>query len=168
MESVVKFLRERPDMVIILDEGHNGGVAVFKLMKDLIDETPVRFVYLAFPTEFDQVRNSSIGSMAEARQLLRRCIRPIFDDYRDGITSRDISAYLKGSQFPPSSELNTVAEALTPKLSRNQNLSTLADAVEEARFEAQELEGDQKPTLQMVVSACHALTSTVGERREKM
>ena len=163
METLIQALRARPETIFLIDEGHNGGVALLKMMKDLIDETSVRFVYCAFPTEFDAVRSTSVGSMAEARQLFRRCIRPIFDDYRDGIGARDISAFLKGSGFPASHELETVAATLAPKLARNQNLSTLADAVEEARIDAEEREGN--PTLQAVVEGCNALCSTYGERR---
>jgi hypothetical protein len=165
MESLIAYLRAHPNLVLILDEAHNGGVAVLKLIKDLIDETDIRIIYLAFPTEFDRVRNSDLGSMAEARQIFRRCIRPIFDDYRDGIGPKDIQTFLVGSGFPLDPELKTVAATLAPKLCRNQNLSTLADAIDEARCEAAEAEGDVPPTLQLVHQAVNALCSTWAERR---
>lgn len=167
METLIAYIRSHPNLVLIIDEGHNGGVALLRLIKDLIDETDIRIVYLAFPTEFDQVRNSNLGSMAEARQIFRRCIRPIFDDYRDGIAAKDIQSVLVGSGFPLTAEVRTVAATLAPKLSRNQNLSTLADAIDEAKCDAADTssDADNGPTLQLVIQAVNALCSTWSERR---
>jgi len=163
MDALISKLRELGETVIILDEGHNGGVAVMKLIKDLIDETPARFVYMAFPTEFDVVRTSSIAAVAEARQFLRRCVRPIFDDYRHGVSPKDIMAFLLAHGIKSSGELKGIVEDLTPKLIHNYNLSTLADAVEEAKEEAED-EGVPL-TLQMIRDSVYSYCSTPSERK---
>lgn len=160
-EALKAKLNERPVM-IILDEAHNTGVVGMKLIKDLIDETPTRFVYAAFPTEFDLVRSVNAGAVAEARQFLRRCIRPVFDDYRTGISVPDVLAYLTKSGFEKSRDARTLAEQITPILARNHNLSTLADAVAQARDEADDTGTEM--TLLMVANAVRSLVSTAADR----
>lgn len=163
MEALIEMMRSLGEAVFILDEGHNGGVAVFKLLKDLIDETSWRFVYMAFPTEFDLVRSSSVGAMAEARQLFRRSVKPIFDTYRGGIGANDVASFLVTKGFPNKSELKDFSAGIAPLLATNQNLSTLADAFDDAREKATDL---SKPvTLEGVRTAVKALCSTAIERR---
>ena len=162
-EALVDHMRSLGQMVVILDEAHNGGVALFKIVKDLIDETAWRFVYLAFPTQYDEVRSRNTGATAEARQFLRRCLRPIFDDYRTGITDGDVVAYLKGRGFKAGSEINQFAEHIAPRLANNYNQSTLADAVDDALAEADDL--DRAATVADVRRAVESLTSSAAERR---
>lgn len=157
MAAIISQLRALPEMVVIIDEGHNGGAAVFPLLKEMIDKTPARFVYLAFPTQFDAVRGASVGSLAESRQLLRRCIKPIFDDWRTGISASDVEAFCAAKGLKRNGELRKVAAQLAPVLSNNYNLTTLADAFEEV-----EIEG--KPSIQTVAEEVYALCSTATER----
>ncbi len=159
MAALIDALKSLGETVFFIDEGHNGGVVLFKLLKDLIDETPTRFVYAAFPTEFDAVRCSSGGGMAEARQLFRRSLKPIFDDWRDGAQPGDVEAFLAGSGFPRGKELRTVAAQLAPLLARNQNISTLADALDEARST------DEPLTLDLITEAVQSLCTTAVERK---
>lgn len=161
-ESLVHHMRALGPVVVVLDEAHNGGVALFKILKDLIDETPARFVYLAFPTQYDEVRSRNGGAIAEARQFLRRCLKPIFDDYRAGIGARDVSSYLRARGFKDAG-LEKFAEAYVPRLAVNYNLSTLADAVDEAEAEADD--SRRTPSLADVGRALDSLMSTAAERR---
>lgn len=160
--SLVDHMRALGDVTVILDEAHNGGVELFKLLKDLIDETPARFVYLAFPTQYDEVRSKNTGAIAEARQFLRRCLRPVFDDYRNGISAEDVSAYLRARGLTDAG-MAAFAASMAPRLAVNYNLSTLADAADEAQAEAEE--DDRKPTLENVRQAVEQLISTASERR---
>lgn len=162
-ESLITQLRALGEIVIVLDEAHYGGVVLFRIIKDLIDETPARFVYLAYPTEYDAVRSRSSGAIAEARQLLRRCIRPIFDDYRAGISPKDVQSFLGAMSIGKGVDLKAVAEELAQKLAQNQNLSTLADAVEEARGQAEDMECSL--SLELVREAVNSLCSTALERK---
>lgn len=159
MANLIDTLKSLGESVFFIDEGHNGGVVLFKLLKDLIDETPTRFVYAAFPTEFDAVRSSSGGGVAEARQLFRRSLKPIFDDWRDGTLPGDVEAFLLGSGFARNKETKAVAAQLAPLLARNQNISTLADALDEARSQEREIDCD------LLVEAVHTLCTTAVERR---
>lgn len=159
-EALKKKLCERP-LLVFLDEAHNTGVVGMKIIKDLIDETPTRFCYCAFPTEFDIVRSSSSGAIGEARQFLRRCIRPVYDDYRGGIGMQDVQAFLVASGFQ-GRDCKALADQIAPVLARNHNLSTLADAVSQARDEA---EDDSKDlTLLMVAQAVRSLVSSIADR----
>jgi hypothetical protein len=159
MAHLIDTLKSLGEVVFFIDEGHNGGVVLFKLLKDLIDETPARFVYMAFPTEFDAVRCSSGGGMAEARQLFRRSVKPIFDDWRSGVRPEDVAALMAGSGVPRGRELTDVAARLAPLLARNQNISTLADAIVDAR------DADEPLTADLVAAAVAGLCTTATERR---
>jgi hypothetical protein len=122
-----------------------------KLLKDLIDETRVRFVYLAFPTEFDIVSGNSVGAIGEARQFLRRCIRPVFDTYRGGIGTADVLAFMSGSGFENNGELKAFAAEVAPVLAGKHNLADLSDALNNARAEAED--SDARLTLALVKTA---------------
>lgn len=164
MEALIATLKSMGELVIIIDEGHLGGVVVFRIIKDLIDEVPgARFVYIAFPTEFDSVRSRNTGAVAEAKQLFRRSLKPPFEDYRFGIGPKDIERFLRARGFSGGRELSDLAEQLTPVLQQNQNLSTLADAVDDAVGEADAR--DVEPDLPMLRRAVVSLCSTIIDRR---
>jgi len=130
MDAIVSTLRSDPRTVFI-DEAHQGGVMLMRIIKDLVNETPARFVYLALRTEFDRVRSASTGNIVEARQFLRRCLQPVFDIYADGVDVRDVVAYLK-SALPSADGAKSVAQDIASLLRCRGNISTLADAVDEA------------------------------------
>ena len=161
MAALISALCALPEMVVFLDEGHNGGAALFPILKELIDKTPGRWGYFAFPTQFDLVRGSSGGALAESRQFLRRCIKPVFDDWRFGVTPEDVAAFLAARGFRRSGELDKVADQLAPVLASNFNFTTLADALDEAAMDA---DGGQ-PSLAQVVEQVGALCSTARDRR---
>ena len=151
-------LRQRPNHVLIIDEAHNGGLALMKLLKDFTDETQWRFVYQAFPTEFDRVAGQSLGAIAEARQFLRRCIRPHFNSYRGGIGPADVVAFMVGNKFEKCPALTLFANEVAPTLAVNHNLSGLADALADARDEAEESE--VRLTLAMVKASIESICNT--------
>lgn len=161
-EQLINYMRTQGQKVLFLDEAHNGGVVLFKVLKDLIDETSWRFVYLAFPTQYDEVRSKNTGAIAEARQFLRRCVRPIFDDYRSGIGADDVEAYLKASGFK--GPVKEFAARQAPLLRAHYNLATLVDAIELAEGRTDEKAG-RRATLEDVELAINTLTSTAAERR---
>jgi hypothetical protein len=161
--GITTVLKNMPDAVIIFDEAHLGGVAMLKVLKDLVDETPARFVYLAYPTQFDSVRNSSDNAMAEVRQVFRRCLRPVFDDYRDGVQAEDVQVFLAHQGVANNAILAEGAKTLVPILQRNGNLSLLQDAVEDAQAEAEDT--GKGMTFALVEKAVRSLCSTAPERR---
>lgn len=135
--AVIQKLNELKDPVLIIDEGHNGGITIWRILKDIIATTETRVVLMAFPTQFDQVRMASTSSVAEAKQFLRRCQRPIVEDYRNGVRTDDVMEFLvKAGKFPKGADVKALAEQIQPMVCREGNISLLADALEEARTEA--------------------------------
>jgi len=163
MTELIKHAQSLGEIVLIIDEAHNGGIVLFKLLKDLIDETPMRFVYLGFPTEFDVIVGRSSSAIGESRQTLRRCLQPIHDDYRDGIMAGDVEMYLAGHGFKRNAELRAVANEIQPLCTARYNLTTLASAIRDAKDQAED--EDQPLTLGMVTNAVKALCSTAAQRR---
>jgi hypothetical protein len=166
MSELIKHAQSLGEIVLLIDEAHNGGIVLFKLLKDLVDETPMRFVYLGFPTEFDVIVGRSSSAIGESRQTLRRCLQPIHDDYRDGISAGDVVEYLAGAGFKKNAELKAVAGELQPLVTARYNLTTLASAIRDAREQADD--EDVTLTLGMVTSAVKALCSTAAQRRAGM
>jgi len=166
MGELIKHAKALGEIVLILDEAHNGGIVLFKLLKDLIDETSIRFVYLGFPTEFDVIVGRSSSAIGESRQTLRRCLQPIHDDYRDGIMAGDVEEYLACEGFKRNAELRQVAAEIQPLITARYNLTTLASAVRDARKESDD--EDVTITLGMVTNAVKALCSTAAQRRAGM
>jgi len=146
IEAITEFLKGQPRLVINFDEAHDGGVLLMKLIKMWVDCTSVKFIYMAFPTEWDRVRSSGIGAVAEARQFCRRVMRPIFDEYRDGVGAGDVSAYLKAS-LDSTTDLKTVSEDMLPLIRKHENLSILEDAIIEARNESEATDAALTPAL---------------------
>jgi hypothetical protein len=166
MTELIKHAQALGEFVLVLDEAHNGGIVLFKLLKDLIDETRMRFVYLGFPTEFDVIVGRSNSAIGESKQTLRRCLQPIHDDYRDGVMVEDVEEYLVANKFKRNKELETVAAQIQPLITSRYNLTTLASAVRDAKKQAEDEETEL--TLGMVTAAVKALCSTAAERREAM
>lgn len=123
-------------VTLFIDEAHEGGTALMKIVKTLIDETPSRFVKLAYPTEYDRVLTATAGAMDEAKQLLGRTMKPIYDAYRDGLGHEDVIAFLKGSGLTEEG-----ARDITPKIlgmvRANGNLRVLEDAVADSLMVSQ-------------------------------
>jgi hypothetical protein len=139
-------LLSSPARTIFIDEAHDGGVVLMRIIRHLIDRTPTRFFYSGYPTEFDAVRSATAGAVTEAQQFLGRCQKPIFEDYRDGTKPEDVAFYLhKALGFPLKGDAKTVAEEITPILQRRYNLRLLDDAVEMCEIEAQKDEKEVTP-----------------------
>jgi hypothetical protein len=166
MGALVRHAQALGEFVLVLDEAHNGGIVLFNLLKDLIDETAVRFVYLGFPTEFDVITGKSSSAIGESRQTLRRCLQPICDEYRDGVMPFDVAAFLAAQGFKRGAEMRAMASEIQPIIAARYNLTTLAEAVREARKESQA--DGRELTLGMVTAAVKQLCSSAAQRRAAM
>jgi hypothetical protein len=150
--GLVDRLQAEP-LTIFIDEAHEGGHKLMQIVKTLIDETPARFVQLAYPTEFDRVRSATTGALDEAKQLIGRTIKPIFDNYREGLHVPDVQCYLTCSGLDEESARD-VADLILPAVRANGNLRVLADAVEAARLvSAEEGKEIDASTLRLAVQA---------------
>jgi hypothetical protein len=144
---------------LIFDEAHQGGVMLMRLIKDLTNVTKdAKFVYVALRTEYMRVLSANKGAITEAKQFIRRCMQPVFDMYADGtkaavVTKEPIDPkepkagnktapgdaalllhHKAGLSLPESRRL--AAEKLN-SLRQHGNLSSLADAIENAEAEAE-------------------------------
>jgi hypothetical protein len=134
LEKIVESLKVNPQ-TIILDEAHEGGVLLLKIVKHLIDETKSRFVLLAFPTIWRQMLSASDDSRAEAVQLFGRTQKPVFQDYAQGVKREDV-AFLLRQQAGLERDIDAVANRILPLVRSNGNLRLLADAIEGAQNQA--------------------------------
>jgi hypothetical protein len=140
LDHLIAKLRVEPKTLLI-DEAHEGGVALMRILKVLVDETESRAVYLAYGTEFDRVRSATVGALIEAQQFLGRCMKPVFDTYASGTREPDVITYLRRAGGLRG-ELAVVAREMLPLLRKNYNLRLLDDAIAEARQRAETAEQD--------------------------
>lgn len=122
-------------LTLIIDEAHEGGVALLKLLKTIIDETPATILITTWPSEWRKLITGSTESYDEARQLLGRSIKPIARAWAAGIRKEDIAAYIKSDLPDLAREAPALSERLHPHV-RNLGLRALADAIDAARDEA--------------------------------
>lgn len=133
-QNVVDSLIAQPKTLFI-DDIHDGGVLMLKLVKHLIDDTPVKVMLGVYPTSWAALVNGSTEAMAEAQQLIGRSIKPISKVWIHGITEGDVSAYLR-EFVPDDAERKILSAKCAPVLRKNGNLRALDDAVELARMNA--------------------------------
>lgn len=152
-------------MTVFMDEAHEGGIELMKIVRYLVDETRTRFVYLAYPTEYQKVVSATSGSLTEARQFIGRALKPIFDDYMEGTKVEDVTAILKRAGFRSDTKL--LAQEITPRILRSEGLRTLDDAMDLARSRADE---DTRPTGKELMEALEDIlgTSKQEERGKKL
>lgn len=134
--GVVEYLKSSP-MTVLVDEAHEGGVLLLKLVKTIIDETACKFILGTYPTAWQRLVNGSTDAVAEAQQLLGRTLKPIQTRWTQGLGMEDVSAYLE-SAGACNGAAATVAERILPLVRRGGNYRVLADALESARIQADE------------------------------
>lgn len=156
LNAVIEFLRATP-VTVFLDEAHEGGVMLLKVVKTLVDETPARFVLLAYPTQWDRMLCADVGSYAEAQQVFGRTLKPVLDRWRHGLTRDDVAAYLRAAAGLDG-EARPLAERVLPLVKRNGNFRLLADALDEAQAQADDT--DAKLDAELIAQHIAALCPT--------
>lgn len=130
--SVIDCLKITP-MTLLIDEAHEGGVHILKMLKTIINETRSRVIVATYPTGWNKLTKSSTDAYQEARQLLGRTIKPIETRWAQGVTADDVAAYIAGYCTTISQgEANSLAQRITGRVRQNGNLRLLADAVDNA------------------------------------
>ena len=137
-QNVVEALKASP-VTILVDEAHEGGVLLMKLVKTIINETNARVIMSVYPTAWSRLLNGANDAYAEAQQLLRRTWRPVKHDWISGIGPKDLAAWAKAVELPA---LGARVEELLPRIRKNGNFSLLADALERAQLIADESDAD--------------------------
>lgn len=130
-DAVIAELSGSP-RTVFLDQAHEGGLGLMNELRAFVDETPSRFVYLAYPTAYNRVRTGTTDALIEAQAFLGRCLKPPFDLYRNGVASEDVSFYLRTVAGLSVAAANAVTTRILPELQANTNLRLLDDAIESA------------------------------------
>lgn len=135
-DAILDYLRANK-VTLLIDEMHHGGVMMMKILKTIVNKTRACVICGTYPTALRQLETSSNDSVAEARQILGRSIKPIEMRWASGITVEDVTAFLKHA-----ADLNGrsrgLALRITPLVTNDGNFRQLADALENARIEAGE------------------------------
>ena len=120
---------------LLIDEAHEGGVLLMKLVKTIINETRSRVMLAQYPTSWRRLTNGANDAYAEAQQLLRRTYRPVKSDWMGGINEKDLLAWAKAVELP---KLGSLASEILPKVRTHGNYSLLSDALDRATLIAGE------------------------------
>lgn len=124
---------------LLIDEAHEGGVLLMKLVKTIINETGSRVMLGQYPTSWRRLNNGANDAYAEAQQLLRRTYRPVKQDWVAGINEKDLAAWAKAVDLP---KLGSLAAEILPRVRKHGNYSLLADALDRATVAAGETDSD--------------------------
>jgi len=131
-QHAIALLRGQP-RTLFIDQAHEGGLALMHILRALVDETPSRFVYLAYFTAFRTVQTGSTDALIEAKAFLGRCLKPVFDLYSDGTHVADVALYLRRAAGLSTAVAEGVSNKVTPILQATANLRLLDDAITSAR-----------------------------------
>ena len=152
--AVIDALKATP-ITLLIDEAHEADVALLKIVKCLVDETPCRFVIMAYPTTWKKMLAASSEAYAEARQLFGRSQRPIFDKYQTGTSVENIEVLLRHATHLADAAKD-IARALLEKARHNGNLRFVADIITAA--ENYYLENEKEIDGAMLLAIADSLT----------
>ena len=136
-QAVIEGLSAQPKTLFV-DQAHEGGVQLMHELRAFVDETPSRFVYLAYDTAFKRVQTASTDALIEAQAFLGRCLKPCFDLYRNGILNEDVNFYLRKRGGLSVSQAESVTAKILPALQGHTNLRLLDDAIQAAEAAIEE------------------------------
>lgn len=163
-EIAINALQGEPRTVFI-DQAHEGGVALMHELRVFVDETPSRFVYLAYPTAWHRVHTASTDALIEAQAFMGRCLKPPFDLYKDGIAQGDVEVFLQRVAGVDSSTAKSLAVELLQVLRGKTNLRLLEDAIESATA----VSDGRVPSAALIAERVNILTgqATDNSKREE-
>jgi hypothetical protein len=145
--NFIKGALSAEDYTLFFDEAHQGGVMLMRLLKDLVNHTKGRFVYVALRTEYARVVGATRGNIVEAKQFMRRCMAPVFDSHSEGTLATlrrrgqdadgDVVVFLRRAGLKQEEARRLAVEKLSV-LRAYGNLSSLHDAIDFARLDCEE------------------------------
>lgn len=159
--AVIEELANTP-RTLFIDQAHEGGVQLMHELRAFVDETPSRFVYLAYDTAFKRVQTGTTDALIEAHAFLGRCLKPPFDLYRGGIAQADAVFYLETAGGLTRSQAESVASRILPVLRASTNLRLLDDAIASAEAAADSA-ANKKPMAELIIQETVALAGASGE-----
>lgn len=129
LDAIIDALRANP-VTLLVDEGHESGVYLLKVLKTIINQTRARVMIGTYPTGWQKLVSSSTEAYSEARQLLGRTIKPIEVGWEKGCREADVKKYLEGAGW--NGESAAIARKVHGLVRGNGNLRTLADGLDKA------------------------------------
>lgn len=160
--AVIEGLATQP-RTLFVDQAHEGGVQLMHELRAFVDETPSRFVYLAYDTAFKRVQTANTDALIEAQAFLGRCLKPPFDLYRNGIASEDVSFYLEKAGLSRS-QAESVTARILPVLRGHTNLRLLDDAIEAAEAAGDRPAKNGKTFCELVIE--EVVAKTAGDEKQ--
>jgi hypothetical protein len=136
-EAILDALRAQ-SCILLIDEGHHGGLMLLKLVKSIINATNAAVMLGTYPTAWNRLTTQSSDAIAEARQFLGRCIKPIEMRWTKGSPDGDPAKYMRHAAGLDKSDAGALARKIGAGIRANGNLRLLADAVDRARADADE------------------------------
>jgi DNA transposition AAA+ family ATPase len=130
MRQVTECLKARP-LTIFIDDAQEGGTALLKVVKTLVDQTGAKLILSMYPTKWRKLLSALDDPHQEARQVLGRGIKPVLDAWIGGVDAEDCEVYLREAGVEGA---EAFARDIAAQVARDYNLRTLADAVEAARL----------------------------------
>lgn len=134
-DALFEFLKGR-EMTVFVDEGHEAGVTLFKLVKSAINQTRTRWMLFCYPTKWRRLVTASDDAYSEAQQLLGRTLKPVIDGWADGVHREDVAVYLRAAAPELIDDADSLAGTLTDTIRSHGNFRLLADALDTARMVA--------------------------------
>lgn len=131
--NVLEVCKGWPDLILFIDDAHEAGVLIFKLVRALIDESRIKVFLLSYPTKWDKMVRASDDAHAEAQQLLGRTLKPILDAWREGTNQSELTLFLQRAAGLNGDAASLAAQFL-PTVRRHGNLRYAFDAIENARM----------------------------------
>lgn len=156
-------LKEQP-ITLLIDEAHEGGVLLMKLVKTIINETPARIIMAQYPTSWNRLNNGANDAYAEAQQILRRTQRPVRMNWINGLRAEDVEAFFKAHKLTAGFNAALIRELL-PIVQQHGNYSLLADAFDMSSKLADE--GDEDITPQIFKASVREICGLPAEKPAK-
>lgn len=143
-DALFDYLKGR-EMTVFVDEGHEAGVPLFKLVKSAINQTRTRWMLFCYPTQWSKLITASAGAWSESQQLLGRSLGFVIDSWSDGCHRNDVAAYIRAAVPELDADAETIAGQITDTIRTHGNLRLLADAIDTARMVANATDAEITP-----------------------
>lgn len=161
MDNVAEALKANA-MTLMIDDLHEGGNLMLRIVKHLVDDTRAKFILGTYPTAWNRLVRGSTDAACEMQQLIGRSIKPINRTWMAGLTMQDVMAYLRACKMPAD---RVLCDRITPILNAHLNFRGLADAIDLIRMKDES--GEMEITGTVVTMAVQAVCDNIGKRKSQ-
>lgn len=154
-DKVLEHLRANP-VTVLIDEAHEAGTPLLKMVKGAINQTRAKFILATYPTGWNRLKSGSHEALQEARQLMGRTIGPVNESWSDGVTAKDVEIALTG--YGLNGEAKALSNQILPLIRGKGNFRVLDAGVEKAR----ELADGNTPTAEGILEGVNVVIGKVA------